>query len=176
MSLDFLDFISCLFQVEKKNPGYYTFCKLIVVGKENYNYFVWSKSWLIQIQSGKFVLKIKAGSPALAEQDFFGTGTEIKRRSKVILYPYLVACHFFNTVSIRAWLQSINSHPFTTLTWAPQHMHIRVYIKVVFMISMKRCIFFQSTRQTQNLARSAAFKLCDFIINLQNYHFDNYYI
>ena len=120
MSLDFLDLVSCLFQVEKKNPGYYTFCKLIVVGKENYNYFVWSKSWLIQIQSGKFVLKIKAGSPALAEQDFFGTGTEIKRRSKVILYPYLVACHFFNTVSIRAWLQSINSHPFTNLTWTSQ--------------------------------------------------------
>ena len=140
LSLDFLDLVSCLFQVEKKNPGYYTFCKLIVVGKENYNYFVWSKSWLIQIQSGKFVLKIKAGSPALAEQDFFGTGTEIKRRSKVILYPYLVACHFFNTVSIRAWLQSINSHPFTTLTWASQD--ISGYISKLFSWYQWRCVFF----------------------------------
>ena len=120
MSLDFLDFISCLFQVEKKNPGYYTFCKLIVVGKENYNYFVWSKSWLIQIQSGKFVLKIKAGSPALAEQDFFGTGTEIKWRSKIILYFHLVACHFFSIMSIMDWLQFINFQPFTNLAWTSQ--------------------------------------------------------
>ena len=140
-SLDFLNFIFCLFQFEKKSSGYYTFCKLIVVGKENYNYFVWSKSWLIQIQSGKFVLKIKAGSPALAEQDFFGTGTEIKWRAKVILVP------LFCIMSIMDWLQSI--HFFTpSPTLYGRHKTYQGWHQSCFHDINGEVYFFQWTRQT----------------------------
>ena len=168
-SLDFLNFIFCLFQFEKKSSGYYTFCKLIVVGKENYNYFVWSKSWLIQIQSGKFVLKIKAGSPALAEQDFFGTGTEIKWRAKVILVPFFLYHVNHGLIAIYKFFT-----PSPTL--CGRHKTYQGWNQSCFHDVNEEVYFFQLIRQTQNLAKTMAFKLCEFIINLQNYYFDNCYV